>query len=303
MDVIVIMDCAIVGGGPAGLNAALVLGRAWRNVVLFDNNRPRNGVTHESHGFITRDGVKPEEFRRIAHEELSRYSSVSIEQVTVTGVRNTGSGFQLATSDGTVYSARKLILATGLKEELPAVPGIHAYYGTSLFSCPYCDGWERKDEPLIIISETEHAFDLVKTTYPWSSRLILATNGHYVVSREERLTLEARHIKVYEQKIRALEGKDGQLERVLFEDGTEENRTGGFVSPVWSHPCTFARDLGCATNEHGGIAADDFGRTSVPGVFAAGDAANIVPAQLIVAAAGGSRAAIGVNSELTSEQF
>ncbi|WP_276353330.1 NAD(P)/FAD-dependent oxidoreductase [Cohnella caldifontis] len=298
-----IWDCAIIGGGPAGLSAALVLGRARRNVVLFDSGRPRNAVTRETHGFLTRDGIPPYEFRRISHEELARYPSVRIRNTAVADARNAGGHFQLRAMDGLIYRSRKILLATGLVEELPAVPGIRDFYGVSLFNCPYCDGWERKDEPLVIISETEHAFDLVKSVYPWSRNLILATNGHYVLSHEQRRKLAARGIPVYEQRIRALVGTGGRLEKVVFENGAEERRAGGFVSPVWSHPNVFDRALGCRRNEHGGIAADDFGRTSAHGVFAAGDAANIVPPQLIVAAAGGCRAAIGINSELTSEDF
>jgi thioredoxin reductase len=201
------------------------------------------------------------------------------------------------------WDARKIILATGLREKLPDVPGIQAFYGISLFSCPYCDGWEHKDEPLIVISETAHAFDLVKSVYPWSRRLALATNGHYVISREQRKKLSDHGIPVNEQKIAALAGRNGRLETVVFEDGTEERRNAGFVSPVWSHAGALGAALGCKLNGHGGIEADDFGRTSAHGVFAAGDAANIVPPQLIVAAADGCRAAIGVNSELTEEDF
>lgn len=297
------LDCAIVGGGPAGLNAALVLGRSRRNVVLFDDNRARNGVTREAHGFVTRDGIPPSEFRRIAHEELARYPTVRLKNTRVNDVRKTGSAIQLTAADGVVYQARKVILATGLKEDLPSVPGIRSFYGTSLFSCPYCDGWERKDEPLVVISESQHAFDMAKTVYAWSRDLILCTNGYFVVSREERKQLEAKNIRLYEQKIRELVGEDGQLRKVVFEDGTEERRTGGFVVSVWSYPTDFGRALGCEFNEHGGIATGDFGKTSVEGVFAAGDVSNIVPAQLVVAAASGSRAAIGINSELIEEDF
>ncbi|MBW5446047.1 NAD(P)/FAD-dependent oxidoreductase [Cohnella sp. CFH 77786] len=297
------LDCAIIGGGPAGLNAALVLGRSRRNVVLFDDNRPRNAVTQETHGFVTRDGISPGDFRKVAHQELARYPSVRIRNTRVNDVRKSGPFFQLAAADGIVYQARKLLLATGLREELPGVPGIHAYYGTSLFSCPYCDGWERRDQPLVVISETQHAFDFVKSIYHWSRDLILCTNGFYVVSREDRRILEAKNIRLYEQRILSLEGSGGQLERVRFEDGTVELRAGGFVSPVWSHPTPFGRTLGCEFNEHGGIKTDDFGYTNVHGVFAAGDVSNIVPPQLVVAAADGSRAAIGLNSELMAEEF
>jgi thioredoxin reductase len=270
--------------------------------MLFDRNEPRNAPTRASHGFLTRDGIAPGEFRKIAHEELARYPNVQVRMQTVIDVRKDGAAFRVATEDGMVVWARKIILATGLKDRLPEVPGIREFYGKSLFSCPYCDGWERRDEPLIVISENEHGPDFARTVYAWSRNLILATNGHYVVSRMHRQKLAAKGIRVYEQKIRALIGREGMLEQVVFEDGTTERRTGGFVAATWSHPSPFGQMLGCEFNAHGGIAADDFGRTSVRSVYAAGDAANIVPAQLVVAAASGCRAAIGVNSELIDEE-
>lgn len=271
-------------------------------MVLFDRNQPRNAVTRASHGFVTRDGISPGDFRKIAHKELARYKNVQIRQTAVTDVRRDGAAFRVTTADGFVCWARKIILATGLVDQLPGVPDIRQYYGTSLFSCPYCDGWERRDEPLIVISENEHGPEFVRTVYHWSRDLILATNGHYVVSQMHKKKLASKGIRVYEQQIKALVGSGGMLEKVVFEDGTTARRTGGFVAATWSHPNPFGQCLGCAFNEHGGIAADDFGRTSVRAVYAAGDATSIVPAQLIVAAASGCRAAIGVNAELIDEE-
>src|SRR5436853_2415150 len=141
-----IIDCAIIGGGPAGLNAALVLGRARRAVLLFDDNQPRNAVTQETHGFLTRDGVKPGELRHLAHLELRKYPTVEIRHTRITDVRNHEGLFELVADNSDVVQARALILATGLKETLPAIAGIHDYYGKSLFNCPYCDGWELRDK-------------------------------------------------------------------------------------------------------------------------------------------------------------
>ncbi len=232
-----IIDCAIIGGGPAGLSAALVLGRAKRNVVVFDDNQPRNAVTQESHGFLTRDGVTPDEFRRMAHQEISAYPSVGIQHARITEVSNHEGVFELVVDVSTIIQARTIILATGLRETLPAIEGIHEYYGKSLFGCPYCDGWELKDKPLIIIAEEgQSAFHM------------------------------ARNVQ---------------------------------ASP-------FGALLGCEMNAMDGsvvdgIMADRFGRTSVKGVYAAGEV--IVPSQLIVAAAQGSMAAAGVNMDLTQSEF
>ncbi|MFX3635775.1 MAG: NAD(P)/FAD-dependent oxidoreductase [Candidatus Pristimantibacillus sp.] len=299
-----LFDCAIIGGGPAGLNAALVLGRARRKVVLFDNNKPRNAVTHESHGFITRDGVNPKEFRAIAHSDISKYPSVQFMPTKVTDLVKEGESLFVAkTETGEIYEARTVILATGLSEKLPEVPHIAEYYGTSLFSCPYCDGWEMRDRPLAIITETDHAFHMGMMVHNWSKDLIVCTNGAGGFDAEKKELVVSKGIAVYEQRIQALNGDNGQLASILFEDGIEVRRAGGFVTPHWSQPVDFGEMLGCALNEHGGIASDDFGRTNVTGLYAAGDSSIIVPAQLIVAAAEGSRAAIGVNTELTHHEF
>src|SRR5688572_13336601 len=149
------VECAIIGGGPAGLNAALVLGRARRKVLLFDDNKPRNAVTQHSHGFITRDGVTPAEFRAIGHGEIAKYPSVDVLSTRIVSVSRQrigeGTAFELVAEDGEKFRAANLILATGLRETLPAVDEIYDYYGKSLFNCPYCDGWELRDKPLVII--------------------------------------------------------------------------------------------------------------------------------------------------------
>ncbi len=165
-----ILDCAIIGGGPAGLNAALLLGRARRTVALFDNNQPRNAVTHASHGFLTRDGVTPAEFRRIAYEEVLRYPTVEHLPLKVTEIRKLQNGFEIITDIERIQS-RKLLVTTGLKETLPDIPGIKELYGKSLFYCPYCDGWELRDQPLIVLSENPNVYHIARLLYKWSRDL------------------------------------------------------------------------------------------------------------------------------------
>jgi thioredoxin reductase len=173
-----LFDCAIIGGGPAGLNAALILGRAIRNAILFDNNNPRNAVTQESHGFITRDGIKPQEFREIAHKEISKYPSIIYAKKEVTSVIKNNPLFELVTSDNERYQSKTIIICTGLKDILPSVDNITDYYGKSLFHCPYCDGWELRDKPLVvIIGEQAQGFHFIQTIYNWSKDLIVCTNG------------------------------------------------------------------------------------------------------------------------------
>jgi thioredoxin reductase len=158
-----VLDCAIIGGGPAGLNAALILGRARRNVLLFDNDNPRNAVTQESHGFITRDGIKPKEFREIAQKELGKYPSVVYLKREVTSIiKNTE--FELVTSEREKYYSKTIIISTGLKDILPNIESISDFYGKSLFHCPYCDGWELRDKPLAVIIGDRESIECSYTT-------------------------------------------------------------------------------------------------------------------------------------------
>ncbi len=298
-----IYDCAIIGGGPAGLNAALVLGRSRRNTLLFDDDNGRNLVTRESHGFITRDGIEPEELKRLGRQDIAKYDCVELKNQRVASVNQISeTHYELVTESGEVFHSIKIIIAAGLKEEQPNVPDIEKFYGTSLFSCPYCDGWELRDQPLAVIADKQ-VFELAKKIYTWSHDLIVFTNGEGRLEEEDKQKLLRKGIKVVEDIIDGLEGENGQLRRVRLEDGTLIERTGGFVTPLWSHATPFAKELGCKQNEHGGILTDDYGRTNVWNVYAAGDASLIIPSQLVIAAGEGSAAAIGVNGDLINEYF
>lgn len=296
-------DCVIVGGGPAGLNAALVLGRARKTVALFDNNQPRNGVTHASHGYLTRDGIEPAEFRRIAYEEVLKYPTVHHWQDEVTEIRSLGQGFEIRTMAGKQVQARKAILAAGLKESFPDIKGLREFYGKSLFNCPFCDGWELRDQPLVIISEEPGILHAVKLLYNWSKDLIVCTNGHALFDDNQVNWLDSKGIQVIATPIEALLGRDGQLEQVAFADGTSIARSGGIIKPQWVSNALFAHQLGCKTTDIGGIVTDAMGRSTVPGLYAAGDAAYVGASQLIFAAASGSRAAMGAIADLIEEDF
>ncbi|WP_248931014.1 NAD(P)/FAD-dependent oxidoreductase [Paenibacillus hamazuiensis] len=298
-----VYDCAIIGGGPAGLNAALVLGRARRSIALIDNNRPRNAVTHASHGFITRDGITPSEFRRIAYEEVLRYPSVDHLQTEIVSVRKLESGFELLDSSDVRVQARKLILATGVKEIFPDIEGFYPLYGKSLFNCPYCDGWELRDQPLVVVSELPTFFHSAKLLFNWSKDLVVCTNGRAPLTDEQKKQLQAKGIVVMEQRIAAFVGQNGRLEHVRFADGTEIPRAGGFVIPRFVQSVPFAEQLGCETTPIGGIATDEWGQTHIPGLFVIGDAAYIGPSQLVLAAASGSRVAMRINTDLSDEEF
>lgn len=292
-------DCAIIGSGPAGLNAALVLGRARRKVALIDDGGFRHAVTH---GFLTRDDALPAEFRRIAREEVQRYPSVSFPAVNITTIRKLQGGFRIITDEEERIEARKLLIATELKEILPDITGLRELYGKSLFYCPYSDGFELRDQPLIILSEHPNVYHLAKLLYNWSPDLVICTNGRELLTEDQKQALASRNILVSEQTIAAFHGARGMLRQVEFLDGSRIDRSAGFVTPQWL-PQAFREELGYVTNESGGILTDGTGKSMVPGLFAAGEAASGAPMLPVEAAASGSMAAVSINLELTEEDF
>jgi thioredoxin reductase len=296
-------ECAIIGGGPAGLSAALVLGRARRTVALLDNGQPRNRVTRASHGFLTRDGIPPSEFRRIAYEEVLNYPSVKIWQSEVAEIRRMNLVFTLRTSSGEFIQARKLIVAAGLREVFPEIKGLRDFYGKSVFECPFCDGWELRDQPLVVVSDHPGVFQKVKLLLNWSRDLVVCTNGRDILTSDQRQQLAARGIPVVDTPVAAFVGRSGMLESVHFTDGTYVERRGGFVSPAHLPNARFDAALGYQTSAGGGIVTDAMGRTTAAGVYAAGDSAYVAPSQLIYAAASGSKAAMAVVADLAEENW
>ncbi|WP_430482960.1 NAD(P)/FAD-dependent oxidoreductase [Rossellomorea marisflavi] len=296
-------DCTIIGGGPAGLNAALVLGRARRNILLVDEGKPRNRVTHHSHGFLTRDGISPQEFRSIAQKEVLQYPTVQHLPDQVINSQATEGGFRLETAEGGSIFTKKIILSTGLTGNLPSIQNIEHFYGKSLFVCPFCDGWELSDRPLVILGKGQRAFHLAKMVYNWSRDLVICSNGEPELSEAQLSILSNRDIPVYGQPIKELRGLDGDLSSVEFTDGQRLKRTGGFVDISWTHASTLHLSLGCETDDTGAVRTDASGQTTVPGIFAAGDTALFAPSQLIIAAGEGSKAAMGVVKDLVDEEF
>ncbi len=299
-----IYDCVIIGGGPAGLNAALVLGRARRKVVIVDDGQPRNRVTHESHGYLTRDRIKPAEFRKIAYEEVLHYPSVEHMSVRAEQAERLDNGqFRIELNDGRQLLARKLLFTTGIKEVLPDIQGVTDCYGQSLFNCPFCDGWEQRDQPLAIIGTESRIMHLTKMVHTWSQDIVVFTNGASVLESEQQLELEEKGIVVITTPIAELQHEGGKLQRVILSDGQSIERSGGFVMPQFLPKAAFHDTLGYELNEQGYIQVDEMGRTTVDGLYSAGDAAFKGPSQLIIAAAQGSLTGAMIHGALMEEEW
>lgn len=213
----------VVGGGPAGLNAALVLGRCRRKVLLFDGGKPRNAVSRALHGFLTRDGIAPAELRRIGREQLAPYDSVNFMEATVIDAARSGNGFSVQTSDRESFFARKLLLAAGVIDALPQIEGVKELYGLGVFHCPYCDGWEVRDQPLAVYGRgDDKGGGLALELTLWSRDVVLCTDGPSELSGACRERLARCSIPVREESIFRLEQKgrihEGAFE-IIFESG------------------------------------------------------------------------------------
>ncbi|GMG77700.1 NAD(P)/FAD-dependent oxidoreductase [Bacillus safensis] len=296
-----LLDCAIIGGGPAGLSAALVVGRGRKQVIVFDDELPRNRVTQESHGFITNDGMTPFEIRRAGEADLQKYPNIKIKRSRIVDIQKKEERFTLLTHEGDRFEAKKIILATGLQDILPEIEGIHDVYGKTLFSCPFCDGWELKDKALALIAENQRALHMAKLLSNWTKDLIVFTNGH-VLAEEDKVLLRAHSIQVIDVPIVSIDHDNGQLRSLQLANGETVKREGGFVASEFKQSAPFAEKLGCQMTKNAGIETDILGRTTVSGIFACGD--NLGgPAQLVLAAAAGSQAGMGVIHELVQEEF
>ena len=271
-------DVLIIGGGPAGLSAALNLARSLARVIVVDADRPRNAATLISHGFLTRDGIPPHELRRLAREELSAYPNVEIRaRERVFSLEPDGSGFVAETgrrAPETRIAAHRVLLATGLRETLPDVPNLRGFYGVSLFSCAACDAWELQGRPLALIGETPDLAARARLIARWTRELTVFTHGADVIDAAEEAELAAAGVSVERSPITELHGERGALTDIRLADGSVHVVDGGFVRPQWETDLSFLAGLAPALDAHGHLAADRAGRTSVAGLYAAGDVAS-----------------------------
>ena len=288
-------DVLVIGGGPAGLSAALNLGRSLMRVLVVDADRPRNAATLNSHGFLTRDGVAPHELRRMARDELAAYPNIEVRtRVRVLELARQDACFTAAIGrreSTDAVTARAVLLATGLRETLPEVPNLRGFYGISLFSCAACDAWEMRGRRLALIGETPDITDRARLISRWTDDLTVFTLGADVVSAADEAELAASGVAVLRHPIAELVGDRGHLEAIRLIDGTEVEVEGGFVRPEWQTDLSFLRGFAPSVDADGHLVTDRSGRTDVQGLYAAGDAAIPGPQQLIVAAGAGARVA------------
>ncbi|MFN8379815.1 MAG: NAD(P)/FAD-dependent oxidoreductase [Anaerolineae bacterium] len=294
------LDTVVVGGSSAGLSAALILGRSLRDVVVVDDQQPCNRFSRASHGFLTRDGAAPSDLLGLAREQLASYPSVRLQTATALRIERKSGGFTVMSSDGSSLQTRTILLATGLRDELPALADIDGLWGKSVFHCPYCDGYEVRGKALAVYGQDTAALHVVLLLRRLTDTLTLCAGWPLSAAQHERL--DRAGIPVVEGPIARLESTDTQLTAIHFEDGAELACDALFIRPRTTHRTPFAHDLGCEVDEQDVVKVDRRGRTTVAGIYAAGDLASPVRS-VAIAVAQGAAAGYGINADLTEEDY
>src|SRR5688572_8014314 len=213
-------DVIIVGGGCAGLSAALILGRCRRRTILFDRGTPRNASAHALHGFLTRDGIPPAEFLKISQRQLEIYETVEYRSADVVDAQQNPSGFEVTLGNGSRFQSRKLLIAAGVADHIPQLDGLLPLYGSSVFHCPYCDGWEVREQPLVVYGQGKRVYGLALELLLWSREVTICSDGPAGFTRKMVSALRRQEIAVLETRVDRLDGENRQIERVVFVDGT-----------------------------------------------------------------------------------
>jgi len=289
-------DVVIVGGGPAGLSAALVLGRCRRRVLLCDAGSPRNGRARELHGYLTRDGMPPLELLGAGRRELTPYG-IELRDVRVTGVDTNPDGFTVAMADGRAANARMVLIAGGVSDELPDIPGLDDCYGITAHHCPYCDGWEEREKTVAVIGNGASGSALALALKTWSDKILLCTNGRARLQAVHRAQLASHDIEVQGRRITQVEHDRGHVRFLALDGGDRIACDAIFMSTHQRPQCEMPKVLGCALTRQGLVKTDHLGQTRVPGLYVAGDASRDVQF-VIVAAAEGAKAAVAINKAL-----
>ena len=295
-------DVIIVGGSYSGLSAGMSLGRSLRKVLIIDNGKPCNRQTPHSHNFITHDGRTPAEITQLAKKDIEKYSTVQFYNGTVTKTTKISEGFEIETSAGEKLYANKLILASGVKDIMPNIPGFAECWGISVLHCPYCHGYEVKNEVTGILSNGDMAYEFSKLIFNMTKSLTLFTNGKAVLTDEQIEKLNQNKIILNEDEIARIEQEKGSIQKIVFKNGKEADLQVLYAKIPFEQNLNVSGDLGCELTEQGFIKVDMMQKTNIPGVFACGDNVTMMRSVANAVAQGNFTGAV-VNKELVDNEF
>jgi thioredoxin reductase len=295
-------DVIIIGGSYAGLSAAMALGRALRKVLIIDSGLPCNRQTPHSHNFITQDGEKPIVIAEKAKKQVLNYSTVQLHTDLAVSGNKTEKGFEITTRSGTVFTGKKLIFATGVKDIMPNISGFSECWGISVIHCPYCHGYEVKSEKTGILANGDFAFHYAQLIRNWTKDLSIFTNGKSTLSQEQTDKISKYKIPIIEKEIASLTHENGNLRQIVFNDHSTVELKAIYSRPDFEQHCKIPEILGCELTEQGLIKVDMFQKTSIADVFACGD--NASPMRSVAnAVATGNFAGAMVNNLMTEAEF
>jgi thioredoxin reductase len=295
-------DVIIIGGSYSGLSAALALGRALRRVLVIDSGEPCNRNTPHSHNFITHDGAVPSQIARDAKKQVMKYETVFFHNDVVLHGRREAAGFILETEGAKTFYASKLICASGIRDLMPDVAGLDACWGKTVLHCPYCHGYEVRDRQTAILGNGEYAVDFTKLIFNWTKDLTLLTNGPSSLSKEQETLILKNNIRIIQQKVVAIEHQNGQMERIVFSDGSGIPMQAVYTKLPFEQHSQLPQQLGCELTVTGHLKVDGSQKTNVHGLFACGDNSHMMRS-VSIAAAAGTMAGMMVNKELVEESF
>jgi thioredoxin reductase len=297
-------DVLIIGGGAAGLTAALSLGRMRRAVVVFDDGRPRNAPAAHMNNFPGRDGTPPEEWREEIRENLKKYKTVKFEKLSVSSITHHEGGFLATTTTGETYESKKVILAHGVSEQLPTIPGLIDVWGKSVFFCPYCHGFEVQYQPIGVIANGDKAMHVLTMMSALSKNVVLFTDGPSSLNDEQEKILKKNGVVIHTSSVAKLHHRGPQLDAVELKSGEIIKRSALFLIPQlpFKQKSALGFELGCELTDLGLYKVNEKNETSVKGVFAGGDDMTMMHSVLI-AASQGMLAAAGANFDLLDQQF
>lgn len=295
-------EVIIIGGSYAGLSAALTLGRSMRKVLVLDGGKPCNRNVSHSHNFLTQDGIEPAQIAAIARQQVLAYPTLELKTGNAVKAVQQNNCFTIKAENGETFTAKKLLFATGVFDIMPAIPGFAECWGVSIAQCPYCNGYEVRDTNLGLLANGYMAFEFCKMIRHWSKNLTLFTNGESTLTPEQEIKIKLHNIAIVEHEIELIEHEQGLMRNIIFKDGNSYVIHGLFTKVPFEQNTHLPQELGCAITKEGFIETDDFQRTSLNGVYAAGDNTTLFRS-LSAAVAAGTIAGAFINKELIEESF
>ncbi|MFL9845897.1 NAD(P)/FAD-dependent oxidoreductase [Flavobacterium rhizosphaerae] len=295
-------DVIIIGGSYSGLSAAMALGRSLRNVLIIDSGTPCNRFTPHSHNFITHDGATPYQIAQKAKEQVLAYETVTFTEDLALSAERVADGFRLTTQKQNTYTATKILLATGVKDELPAINGLKDCWGISAIHCPYCHGYEYKHKATGILANGDAAFHYALLVHNLTQKLTVFTNGPKDFTPEQLEKLQKNNISVQESPVVKINHQNGYMGSIVLQDANEQALSALYVRPKSIQQTDIPQRLGCGINEQGYIITDFMQKTNIEGVYACGDCCTPMRA-VSTAVAQGTMAGAAINMELCSDVF